>query len=124
MTVTLKNTAVAMIAAAALSSVAAFADNMQKAQAGTAAAGMPDKDQQARMMQEHMLKMHEQMHKIMDAKSPQEREKLMQEQRDTMRQHMDMMSGMMGGGMKPGMKPGAKGEAPTQDSAKPDAHQH
>jgi len=44
------------------------------------------------MMQEDMLKMHEQMHKIMDTKNPQEREKLMQE-------HSKMMQDMMGGGM-------------------------
>ena len=36
------------------------------------------------MMQDKMLKMHEQMHKIMQAKDPKERDKLMQE-------HIQMM---------------------------------
>lgn len=51
---------------------------------------MTDKDKQMHMgkMQESMLKMHEQMHKIMDAKDPQERERLMQEHREAMQQHM------------------------------------
>lgn len=55
------------------------------------ATAMTDSEKQMQMgkMQESMLKMHEQMHKIMDAKNPQEREQLMQE-------HMNMMQGMMG----------------------------
>jgi len=66
---------------------------------------MTDKDKQMQMgkMQEHMLRMHEQMHKIMDAKNPQERERLMQE-------HAKMMQGMMGGEAKGGkMDSGMKG---------------
>ncbi len=51
------------------------------------------------MMQEGMLRIHEQMHKIMDEKNPQERERLMKAQRDMMHQHMQSMQrvGMMGG---------------------------
>ncbi|MDO8705161.1 MAG: DUF2934 domain-containing protein [Sulfuricaulis sp.] len=63
-----------------------------------------DMDKKMDLMQEGMLKMHEQMHKIMDAKNPQERERLMQTQRELMRQHMQSMKegGMMGGDAKSG----------------------
>ncbi|MHB1247724.1 MAG: hypothetical protein ACYCZH_14895 [Sulfuriferula sp.] len=46
-----------------------------------------------------MLKMHEQMHKIMDAKVPQMREQLMQTHREMLHQHMPTMKagGMMSG---------------------------
>ena len=59
-----------------------------------------DMDKQMGVMQTSMLKMHEQMHKIMDAKNPPEREKLMQEHRQMMHQHMQDKKdgGMMGGG--------------------------
>lgn len=58
---------------------------------------MTDKDKQMQIgkMQENMLRMHEQMHKIMDTKNPQEREKLKQEHAK-MVQDMHMMQGMMG----------------------------
>ena len=60
-----------------------------------------DMDKQMGVMQESMLKMHEQMHKIMDAKNPQEREALVQTHRALMRKHMQSMKdgGMMGQGM-------------------------
>lgn len=60
-----------------------------------------DMDKHISMMQENMLKMHEQMHKIMDAKNPQEREQFMQVHREMMHQHMQTMKdgGMMGQGM-------------------------
>lgn len=63
-----------------------------------------DMDKQMGMMQESMLKMHEQMHTIMDAKNPQEREQLMQDHRRMLHQHMQTMKdgGMMGGGMMGG----------------------
>jgi hypothetical protein len=69
---------------------------------GATAAATPMKMEQMQDMQAHMLKMHEQMHKIMGAKSPAEREKLMQEHRTMMQEHMKTMrgpGGMMGGGM-------------------------
>ncbi len=61
-----------------------------------------DMDKKMGMMQESMLKMHEQMHKILDAKNPQEREQLMQAHREMMHQHMQTMKGggMMGGDAK------------------------
>lgn len=60
-----------------------------------------DMDKQMGAMQESMLKMHAQMHAIMDAKNPQERERLTQEHRHMLHQHMQAMKdgGMMGGGM-------------------------
>jgi hypothetical protein len=70
-----------------------------------AAKGMP-----MGMMQEKMLKMHEQMHKIMQAKDPKERDKLMQEHMQMMQEHMKMMGGGMGGDAKGGMMgPGMMG---------------
>lgn len=68
-----------------------------------------DMDKQMGVMQESMLKMHEQMHKIMDAKNPQEREQLMQEHRHMLHQHMQAMKdgGMMGGDAKSGSGTGA-----------------
>ncbi|MDP2027982.1 hypothetical protein [Sulfuriferula sp.] len=59
-------------------------------------------DKKISVMQEGMLKMHEQMHKIMDAKNPQEREQLMQAHQEMMHQHMQAMKdgGMMGGDAK------------------------
>ena len=54
---------------------------------------------QMRMMQDNMLKMHEQMHKIMQAADPKEREQLRQEHLKTMQEHMKMMGGSKGGMM-------------------------
>jgi erythromycin esterase-like protein len=61
-----------------------------------------DSSKQGRMMQENMIKMHEQMHKIIDAKDPAERERLMQEQQKTMQEHMKQMGAGMDGKMGPG----------------------
>lgn len=68
-----------------------------------------DMAKQMGVMQDSMLKMHEQMHKIMDAKNPQEHERLMQAHRETMHQHMQAMKdgGMMGGDAKDGPGTGA-----------------
>jgi len=68
-----------------------------------------DMDKKIGTMQESMLKMHEQMHKIMDAKNPQEREQLMQAHREMMHRHMQSMKdgGMMGGNAKSGSGTGA-----------------
>lgn len=62
---------------------------------------MADKDKRMQMgkMQENMLRMHAQMHKIMAAKNPQERERFMQEHAKMMQDNMRMMHGMKGGGM-------------------------
>ncbi|MHB8474441.1 MAG: hypothetical protein ACYC9K_11255 [Sulfuricaulis sp.] len=76
------------------------------------AVAMTEKNKQMQMgkMQENMLRMHEQMHKIMDAKNPQERERLMRENAKTMQDNMHMMQEMMGGNAKDGkMDGGMKG---------------
>lgn len=69
------------------------------------AVAMTEKDKQMQMgkMQENMLRMHEQMHKVMQAKDPKKRELLMQEHSRMMQNSMQMMHGMMGScGMKDG----------------------
>lgn len=80
------------------------------------ATAMTEKDKQLQMgkMQESMLRMHEQMHKIMDTKNPQEREKLMQEHAKMM-QDMHMMQGKMGSHGKMG---DAKGHGKVSSDAK------
>ncbi len=59
-----------------------------------------DMDRQTDVMQECMLKMHEQRCKIMDAKNPQERERLMQMHQEILHQYMQATKegGMMGQG--------------------------
>lgn len=81
---------------------------------------MTDKDKQMQMgkMQENMLRMHEQMHKIMDAKNPQERERLKQEHSKMMRDSMHMMKGMMGGGMMGQGKMGGDAKGGKMDGMK------
>lgn len=57
--------------------------------------GAPVKDAGMPMgkMQDNMLRMHEQMHKIMQSKDPKERERLMQEHQKMMQENMKMMGG-------------------------------
>jgi len=64
-------------------------------------------------MQDNMLKMHEQMHKIMQAKDPKQRDKLVQEHMQMMREHMKTMGGMMGQGMMGGDGKGGNMGAPA-----------
>ncbi len=68
------------------------------------ATAMTDQNKQMQMgkMQENMLRMHAQMHKIVDAKDPQERARLMQEHLNMMQDNMRMMQGMMGSDAKGG----------------------
>ena len=76
------------------------------------ATNMTDQDKQMQLstMQEKMLRMHEQLHKIMQSKDGKEREKLMQEHAKMMQDNMSMMQGMMGGDAKGGkMDGGMKG---------------
>lgn len=84
------------------------ADAHHPAAAKPPATAMPDKDEamQMRKMQENMLRMHEQMHKILQAKDPKERDKLMQEHAKMMQDNMRMMHGHDGCGM---MGPGKMG---------------
>ena len=64
------------------------------------AAATPDKEKMMQMgkMQDNMLRMHEQMHKIMQAKDPKERERLKQEHSKMMQDNMHMMRSMKGSG--------------------------
>lgn len=100
-------------------------DAHHPAKANTAKTGMgpAGMDKHMDAMQEHMLQMHEQMHKIMNAKDPQERERLMQEHRKMMQDHMHEMKGMMMQGDKGGMMGGDhKGAAPGSKDDKEHKH--
>jgi hypothetical protein len=68
-----------------------------------------DMDKQMGKLQVSMLKMHEQMHKIMDEKNPQEQDKLMQMHRKLMHEHMQEMKDMMGQGMMSGVAKSGSG---------------
>lgn len=63
----------------------------------TGAAGR-DAGKPMAMMQDNMLRMHAQMHKIMEAKDPGERSRLMKEHQQMMQEHMKMMGGHGQGG--------------------------
>jgi len=108
-----KTILIAVLATLPLSLPLAWADEAHHADKDKKpATTMTDKDKQMQMgkMQEKMLRMHEQMHKIMDAKNPQERERFMQEHSKMMQDNMSMMQGMMGGEAKGGkMDGGMKG---------------
>lgn len=69
-------------------------------------------DQRVKMMQDHMLQMHEIMDKIQATTDPAEKEKLKQQQRDMIKQHMKahhqmMMQMQHQGGMSHGGSAGA-----------------
>lgn len=68
-----------------------------------------DMDKKMGLVQENMLKLHEQRRKIMDAKNPQEREQLMQVHRETIHQYMQATKEgrMMSGDAKNGSCSGA-----------------
>ena len=67
------------------------------AETGPGQTAAPTEDaKQAQMMQETMFKMHEQLHKIMEAKDPAERERLKQEQLKTTQEFMKQMRESMG----------------------------
>lgn len=72
------------------------AEDRQPATEKKGAMVMTDKEKQAQMakMQANMLQMHEQMHKIMQATDPKEREKLTQEHLKMMQENTHMMRGM------------------------------
>lgn len=108
-----KSLLIALLAVLPLSAPLARADSTHHTDKDSKSAmPMTEKNKQMEMgkMQENMLKMHTQMHKIMDAKDPQERERLMQENMQTMKDNMQMMQmmhskmgqGKMGGDAKGG----------------------
>ncbi len=90
-----KSIFMAMLLTLPLSINYSWADETNKSEKHKESA-MTDKDKSMKMvkMQEKMLAMHEHMHKIMDAKTPQERESLMQEHTKMMQDNMHMMKGM------------------------------
>ena len=92
---------ITVLAILPLSMPLAWAEDAHHPQDKKPATAMTDKDKQMQMgkMQENMLRMHEQMHKIMQSKDPKDREKLMQEHSKMMQDNMHMMQGMKGGGM-------------------------
>lgn len=88
----------------ALTAPVAFGDDAHHPdQKGAAPKTAKDAGMPMGMMQDNMLKMHEQMHKVMQAKDSKERDKLMQEHMQMMQEQMKMMGGMMGGDGKGGM---------------------
>jgi len=98
---------IAALTALSLSVPLAFAEDAHHADKDKKpATSMSDKDKQMHMskMQENMLRMHEQMHKIMEAKTTQDRERHMQEHSKMMHDSMHMMKDKMGGKMDGGMK--------------------
>ena len=94
----------ALLAAAPLHADEAHHKDDQKKPAATPAQPPPaatpaDREKRMQGMQMNMIRMHEQMHKIMQAKDPKERQRLMQEHLKMMQDNMKMMSGNMGGMM-------------------------
>lgn len=89
--------AIATVAALSLLAPVAWADHHMGPGAKPGMA-MSDKDKQMNMekMQENMLRMHEQMHKIQDAKTPKDRERHMKEMQGIM-QSMHSMKEAQGG---------------------------
>lgn len=102
-------TLLAVAALSGLFTVAAVANEHQGASGGNM-----NMDQKAQKMQDHMLKMHEQMHKIMDAKDPAQRDKLMAEHREMMKKQMQMMKRHKGDGKHEGSDKPAAGGAEHQ----------
>lgn len=87
--------AVILFGAVALVSVGALGAQHMK-EAGAQGMGMPDANSpQMRQLQHNMMKLHDLMHQIRDAKTPQEREKLEAQQRELMQSQMRMMMPMM-----------------------------
>ena len=108
-----KSILMAVLVTLPLSMPLAWAEADHHSDKNKPAATMTKKDKQKQIgkMQESMLQMHDQMHKIMDAKNPQERARLTQEHSTMMHDHMQMMHDMddhraMGGDTKGGKMEG------------------
>ena len=91
----------ALLLAAPLHADEAHHKDDQKKPAATPAQPQPaatpaDREKRMQGMQMNMIRMHEQMHKIMQAKDPKERQRLMQEHLKMMQDNMKMMGGNMG----------------------------
>lgn len=97
---------VAMLAALPFSITSVWAVDAHHSDANSkSAVAMTDKEKQIHMakMQENMLNMHEQMHKITEAKTPQDREQHMQKHVAMMKDSKSMMRSMMTCDGKDGM---------------------
>ena len=107
---------IAALASLFLSMPLVLADDSHHSGDKKSATAMTDKDKQMRMekMQEHMLKMHAQMHKIMEAKTPEERKQLMDEHMKMMKDGKHGMHGMKGHHHKCGKKEDGKTEGGTK----------
>lgn len=106
--ITLKSiTSAVALAALVLSLPAAFAEDVHHPEkagksASAGAASGAEADISMGPMRERMEKMRSQMQAIRQAKNPKEREKLLQEHMQSMREGMKMMRGMRGGEMRGG----------------------
>lgn len=115
--------ALVLVSGLTLASGTVFAAQHMK-EAGTSGGGMsgtnPAKMQQ---MQQGMMKMHDLMHQIQTAKTPEERQKLQQEHMKVMQSQMQMMMPMMMHGMG-GMMGGHGDQGGGKPAAGADPHQH
>jgi hypothetical protein len=107
-------------AAALLAAGATFAQDAKAPAPTSKAAVQPAPGMDAKQMDEQMKKMQALHDKMVSAKTPEERQKLMEEQRKSMQEGMGMMHQMMqGGGMMGGMGGGMMGQkgAPADPNA-------
>lgn len=88
-------TTMALAAFLAVAPTAFAVDDHQHSGKPAGKAGAMDEKEMTKM-QQNMMRMHEQMHKIMQAKDAQERDRLTQEHRQMMREHMQAMHGKSG----------------------------
>jgi len=75
-------------------------------------------EKSAKQMQDHMARMQELMTKVQKATDPAQRQKLLDEHRQAMREGMAMMRGMGGGMMRGMMSGGQAGRAPKDGAGK------
>lgn len=96
-------------------------------EAGAQGGRMPGMSQaQMQQMQQGMIKMHDLMHQIQNAKTPAERQRLQQQHMQAMQSHMQMMMQGMGGmhGGQGGMMGGGQSKTGDKPAAGADAHDH
>lgn len=88
----------ALVAMTVYPAYAAAAEGTPRDRSGVAATPMGDAQDtvDSGKMQEKMLRMHDQMHKIMNTKEGVERERLLQEHRMMIEENMRLMRGMTG----------------------------
>lgn len=94
----LSTSIIAIFAAIVLNVTSALSADKESKPMGGATAMNP---QQMQQMQQSMMKMHDLMHQIQAAKTPEERQKLQQQHMQLMQAHMQMMMQGMGGQQMP-----------------------